>query len=65
MQVEYCNLTNGMETFIDSSISSLKAVLFHIGNEKSSVPITHGSHVKEIYESLNNFMGKIWNANHS
>jgi len=51
--------------FIDSSISSLKAVLLHIGNEKSSIPIFHGSHMKEICENLNNLRGKIQNANYS
>ena len=51
--------------FMDSSIFSLKALLLHIGNEKSSIPIACGSHMKEIYENLNNLMGKIQYANHS
>ena len=65
----YCNDVDGLmcklgiayspmewRLFIDSSISSLKAVLLHIGNEKSSMPIAHRSHMKEIYENLNNLM---------
>ena len=51
--------------FIDSSISSLKVVLLHIGNEKSSISIAYGSYMKEIYENLNNLMGKIQYESHS
>lgn len=38
--------------FIDSSKSSLKAVLLHIANSKNSVPIALSSNTKETYLSL-------------
>lgn len=38
--------------FIDSSKSSLKAVLLHNGNEKPSVPVAHAVGMKETYETM-------------
>lgn len=38
--------------FIDSSNTSLKAVLLHNGNEKPSVPIAHAVGMKETYQSM-------------
>ena len=38
--------------FLDSSKRSLKAVLFHNGNIKPSVPIAHSVHLKKSNESI-------------
>jgi len=38
--------------FVDSSKSSLKAVLLHIGNEMPSVPVVHAVRMKETYETM-------------
>lgn len=38
--------------FIDSSKKSLKAVLLHNGNTKSSIPLSHAVDMKETYESM-------------
>ena len=51
--------------FIDSSTYSLKVVLLHIGNEKSSLSIAYECHDKETYHNQKNLMGKLWYANHS
>lgn len=51
--------------FIDSSKSSLKAVLLHIGNDLSSVPAAYGIHVKETYVNLKNLLEKIQYDRHS
>lgn len=41
-----------METFQDSSKRSLKALLFHNGNAKPSIPVVHAVGMKETYESM-------------
>ena len=38
--------------FIDSSKSSLKAVLLHNGYIKPSIPIAHSVNMKETYEAM-------------
>lgn len=38
--------------FVDSSNTSLKAVLLHNGNEKPSIPIAHAVGMKETYQSM-------------
>ena len=38
--------------FIDSSKLSLKAVLLHQGNIKSSIPLVHAVETKESYDSM-------------
>ena len=38
--------------FIDSSMSSLKAILLHNGNTYPSVPLFHAVNMKETYESM-------------
>ena len=38
--------------FIDSSKTSLKAVLLHNGNVLPSIPVGHAVHMKEIYENI-------------
>ena len=38
--------------FIDSSKSSLKAVLLHNGNDYPSVPVGHSVHMRESFENM-------------
>lgn len=38
--------------FIDSSVTSLKVVLLHIGNKYPSVPIAHATCMAETYENM-------------
>ena len=38
--------------FIDASKASLKAVLFHYGNEKPSTPLAHALEMKETYDFM-------------
>lgn len=38
--------------FIDSSKTSLKAILLHNGNEKPPIPIDHAVNYKETYETI-------------
>jgi hypothetical protein len=38
--------------FIDSSQSSLKAVLLHNGNKYASIPVGHSVHLKDKYDNL-------------
>jgi len=45
--------------FIDSSKVSLKVVLLHIENRFPSVPLAHAANMKECYESMKLFWGKI------
>lgn len=51
--------------FIDSSKSSLKAVLLHNGNKFPSVPIAHGSNMKETYENMRFILEKIEYSKHA
>ncbi|KAJ8716001.1 hypothetical protein PYW08_013286 [Mythimna loreyi] len=43
---------NEWRLFVDSSKSSLKAVLLHNGNTKPSVPVAYAIDMKETYESM-------------
>ena len=45
--------------FIDSSKTSLKAVLLHNGNRYASVPIGYSTHLKETYETMSLLLEKI------
>lgn len=45
--------------FIDSSKSSLKAVLLHITNSKNSVPVALSTNTKETYASLKKIIDRI------
>lgn len=45
--------------FIDSSKTSLKAVLLHNGNMYASIPVGHSVHMKESYENLEIVLNKI------
>ena len=46
-------------------ISSLKEVFSHIANEKPSLLIVYGSHVKEMYDNLKILIGNSHYANNS
>lgn len=50
--------------FIDSSKSSLKAVLLHITNAKNSVPIAISTNTKENYASLKKIIGLVKYQDH-
>ena len=43
---------NGWRLFIDSSKTSLKAVLLHNGNVLLSIPVGHAVHMKETYDNM-------------
>jgi len=45
--------------FIDSSKTSLKAVLLHNGNRYASVPVGYSAHLKETYETMALLFDKI------
>ena len=45
--------------FIDSSRSSLKGVLLHIGNVLPSIPIAYGAHSSENYENVKQMLTKV------
>lgn len=45
--------------FIDSSKTSLKAVLLHNGNRYASVPVGYSAHLKETYETMSLLFEKI------
>lgn len=50
---------NEWRLFIDSSKTSLKAVLLHNGNTLPSVPIGHAKQMKECYENIKHLLVKI------
>ena len=43
---------NEWRFFIDSSKTSLKAVLLHNGNVLPSIPVGHAVHMKETYDNM-------------
>ncbi|XP_048852601.1 uncharacterized protein LOC125720773 [Brienomyrus brachyistius] len=45
--------------FIDSSKTSLKAVLLHNGNTYASIPVGYSAHMKEPYENMSLLLQKI------
>jgi hypothetical protein len=45
--------------FIDSSKTSLKAVLLHNGNKLSSIPVGYSAHMKETYDNMALLLDKI------
>lgn len=51
--------TDDWRLFIDSSKVSLKAVLLHNGNEVPSIPLAHGTNMKESYENMQLLLEKI------
>ena len=50
--------------FIDSSKTSVKAVLLHDGNTKPSIPIAHSVHLKETYDSMDILLSSINYSTH-
>ena len=50
---------NEWRLFIDSSKTSLKAVLLHNGNKYSSIPVAHSVHLKETYVNLELVLNKV------
>ena len=57
LKVQYAN--EEWRLFIDSSKTSLKALLLHNGNTLPSVPIAHAAELKETYESMELVLVKI------
>jgi len=51
--------------FIDSNKTSLKAVLFHNGNKKPSVPIAYSTNTKKSYESMKHLLTCIRYCDHN
>lgn len=51
--------------FIDSSVTSLKAVLLHNGNEYAPIPIGHSTILKETYESFQFLLDRIDYKSHN
>ena len=51
--------TTEWRLFIDSSKTSLKAVLLHNGNKFPSVPLAYATNMKETYENLKILLEKI------
>jgi len=50
--------TTDWRLFIDASMSSLKAVLLHNGNEYATVPVAHSGSLKETYDNLDFLLQK-------
>ena len=50
--------------FIDSSKRSLKAVLLHIGNKYTSLPVGHSVNLKDCYENLELILNKLSYSDH-
>lgn len=51
-ELEITHIRSEWRLFIDSSKSSLKAVLLHNGNEKPSIPVAYSVSMKENYDNL-------------
>lgn len=65
---EYFNIEHSPDEwrlFIDSSSSSLKGVLLHIGNQHPSIPVIYGTGVSESYEVMDEVLTLIdyWTYN--
>jgi hypothetical protein len=74
----YCNDVHGLfnelgchykdsewRLFIDSSKSSLKAVLLHNGNSYPSIPVAHAVGMKETYEAMQKLLETIKYSQHN
>lgn len=57
-------ISNEWRLFIDSSKTSLKAVLLHNGNKYSSIPVAHSVHLKETYTNLELVLNKVKYEDH-
>lgn len=51
--------------FLDSSKTSWKAVLTHIGNKKPSIPIDHAINTKETFETMSTLIELIKCKDHN
>ena len=58
-QLTFNYITEDYRLFIDSSRTSLKAVLLHNGNQIPAIPVAHAVHMKETYENLRNLLQKL------
>lgn len=58
-QLNFEYVTNDWRLFIDSSKSSLKAVLLHNGNELPTVPLAHSTEMKESYDDMKSLLQAI------
>ena len=52
----YDHVPDEWRLFIESSKTSLKAVLLHNGNEKPSIPLAHAVGLKETYQSMDKIL---------
>ena len=52
MELGYEHKCDEWRLFIDSSKTSLKAVLLHNGNIHPSIPVAHAVQLKETYETI-------------
>ena len=62
MEVDY--IDTDWRLFIDSSSSSLKAVLLHNGNKLPSIPLAHSAHLKEDYVNVDLLLKRLDYSNH-
>ena len=62
MKIEYSD--KDWRLFIDSSVSSLKAVLLHNGNSNPSIPVAHAVGLKETYDTMQRVLGLIKYSEH-
>lgn len=77
--IVYCNDIEGLNNsyvdrlykaddwrlFIDSSTTSLKAVLLHNGNEYAALPVGHSTELKESYDSFKLLLEKLEYSSHN
>lgn len=59
LQLGYEHKVTEWRLFIDSSKTSLKAVLLHNGNLFSSIPVAYSTHLKETYDNMAVLLMKI------
>ena len=52
IELDYKHDRDKWRLFIDSSKTSVKAVLLHNGNVKSSIPTAHALNMKETYKAM-------------
>lgn len=58
-QLCFCDKSEEWRLFIDSSKTSLKAVLLHNGNKFPSVPLAYARNMKESYQNMKMILEKI------
>ena len=57
--------SDGWRQFIDSSKTSLKAVLLHYRNVKPSIPVAHAVNKKKTYETMKTCLKAINYSKHN